>query len=510
MTAYDFDSNQLQELVAQCLGQIEDGDTQAVDEACRLHPDLADRLRERLSKLASIGLLSVGSSDETFPERLGEFRLVRRLGGGGMGVVYLAEQESLGREVALKLIRPDYLYFPGARERFRREVETVAQLHHPGIVPIYTVGEEERTPYFAMEWVRGCTLAEVLRDLANRNPSELAGEDLARAVVRCTPDTGPDDDALASAGSLFQGTWPETCFRVIQSVADALQHVHEHGVLHRDLKPSNIMITPMGRVMLVDFGLASGHTGGSLTRTGTELGSAAYVPPEQLDGDTAKLDSRADIYSLGVTLYELLTLRQPYRGAPDVMRQQILVGQPKPVRPQNASVSWEMETVCLTAFDRDRSRRYASTRDLGRDLGNALQARPLLARRPGPWLRARRYLQRHPTLGATAVVAFTLLTAAAFAFAVFQHNAKARVDQQREHAWENLVDARSAVDRMLKRVSEGVLSQTPYMEEVRRSLLEDALAFYRGFLARHGDSPELRFEAGTDVAVPGTHSSSAR
>ncbi len=488
-------SETLRELVALALERLDAGDGGAVEALCAEHPELAPRLRARLDALQRAGLIEPASTDDAFPERLAEFRIVERVGGGGMGVVFRAVQESLGREVALKVVRSDLLFFPGSRERFRREVETVARLQHPGIVPIYTVGEDGGVPYFAMELVRGCTLAEALDHLAGRAPHRLRGADLAEAVVACSPGAGARVE-LVRAGSLFQGGWAETCFRVAQAVADALQHVHEQGVLHLDIKPSNIMITATGRVMLLDFGLASGGGDRSLTRTGSQLGSLPYMSPEQLDG-RIELDVRSDVYSLGVTLYELLTLRSPYAASSfEHTHERILAGAPVSVREWNRAVSWEMETVCLTAFDRDRERRYATTDELACDLGNALQARPLLARRPGPWLRARRFLQRHPTGSAAALVATLLLTVAASAFGLFERDARQRVEEQRRLALANLGDARAAVDRMLTRVSEGVLAETPYMEEVRRRLLEDALEFYATFLERHGDEPELRFESG--------------
>ena len=180
-----------------------------------------------------------------FPERLGEFRLVRRLGGGGMGVVYEAVQESLGRTVALKLIRPEHLYFARSRERFRRETDAVARLAHPGIVSIYTVGEAQGTPYFAMEMIHGATLAQVLDQVAGLAPESLLGEDLRAAVVAMAPDEAGSPTEAAS--ELFSGTWAQVCTRVILRMAEALAHAHGRGVLHRDIKPSNVLVDRDGR-----------------------------------------------------------------------------------------------------------------------------------------------------------------------------------------------------------------------------------------------------------------------
>src|SRR5690606_32092732 len=217
-----------------------------------------------------------------FPERLGDFRLLERLGGGGMGVVYRAEQVSLRREVALKLVRPDQLYFPGTRERFRREVAIVAGLSHPGIVPVYAFGEEDGLPFFAMEYVRGATLAETLDALRGGTFGPAGGEAIAAAIAARSASA---DDGAASA--MFEGAWEQICTRIAREIAEALEHAHRRGVVHRDVKPSNVMVTSSGRVMLLDFGLSSTSGSERITRSGSVLGSLAYMAPEQLRGAEA-------------------------------------------------------------------------------------------------------------------------------------------------------------------------------------------------------------------------------
>ncbi len=531
-------TNTLQELFAEYLDRFEDEGETAIDSVCDAHPQHATAIRRWVDNLRRVGLLTAPKSDEDFPTHMGEFRLVRRIGGGGMGVVYLADQESLGRSVALKLVRPELLYFSGARERFRREVEAVARLQHPGIVPVYAVGEEQGVPYFAMEHVEGCSLAQAMKGLEGSPAGELRGEDLARVIAR---QTGTAVDSREDS-YVFAGSWTDVCFRVIRQVAEALEHAHRRGVLHRDVKPSNIMITPSGRVMLLDFGLASTEEASAITRTGSQLGSLPYTSPEQVGGEMRDLDERADIYSLGVTLYELLTLRSPFLAeTSEQTRQRILTGEPPRIRDLNPHVSWDAETVCRTALERDIGRRYATASDFARDLLNVIERRPIEARRPGFAILMRRWVQRHPTASVAAVLGTLLLIGGPSVFAWQQLEANRRLEKeqkaveeaneelglqrdaaltakeeasrqeglaraaerdaiaasqeaerQRTRAEEHLERALRAVDELLTRVSEERLKYLPQMEPVQRDLLVQALRFYEEFVAEQADDPRLR------------------
>lgn len=495
----------LRRLVAECVERYEEEGEGAVDALCGKHPEQADALRRRVAILGRMGLLETGSAAEgrPLPERLGDFRLLRKLGGGGMGVVYLAEQEPLGRRVALKLVRPEQLFFLGARKRFRREAEAAARLQHPGIVPVYTVGEETGIPYFAMELVEGCTMAEVIRTLNGRGSEILSGKDLAQAIARCTPGAA-EISSDAAEGHIFSGTWMEACFRMVRQAAEALNHAHRRGVIHRDVKPSNLMVTPNGRVMLLDFGLAQAEGMTRLTRTGSQLGSLPYMSPEQVRGEAAGPDVRIDIYSLGITLYELLTLRMPYSASStEAMRQRILEGRPEPVRRYAPSIPRDAETVCLTAMEADPARRYGSAADMTRDLGCVLERRPIEARRPGIGLRARRWVQRHPAVMLALVLGTVLAVGGPTMFALQEHAAKQRVEAERDEAIaqgiraeRNFGKAIEAVDQMLTRVGERRLAFEPRMDSLARELLEDALAFHQDFLSENRDDPRARYETG--------------
>lgn len=467
----------LEELLFQCLEELELRGEAALERWLGAHPAQASALRSRLAALRGSGLIS-GGGDARMPERLGDFQLLERLGEGGMGVVYRARQLSLGREVALKVVRPDLLHFAGARERFRREVETVAGLRHPGIVAVHTVGEEDGVPFFAMELVRGESVEERLVALAGRPLESLTGRDL--------------DPTGKGTSYLFAGSWEEACLRVVRQACEALQFAHEHGVLHRDLKPSNLMLSGegVGRALLVDFGLARGGGADKLTRSGSQLGSLRYMAPEQLRGDASTIGPRSDVYGLGVTLYEMLSRAPAFEGSEAQIVLAVSRGELAPLRRRNPAASWEAETICAAAIDPDPARRYASAADLARDLANALERRPLEARRAGAALRLRRWIERHPAATLAALLGVLLVVGGPATYAWQQHRASRDVAVQRDRAERALASALEAIERMLSRVGSRELAFLPAMETLRERLLEDAVALLEGLVATETDSGE--------------------
>jgi len=396
-------------MLVQCMEELSRGNHGAIEELCRAHPEHVAEIRERMGILLQMGLVEGITADaDEFPERLGEFQLVRRLGGGGMGVVYEALQERLGRTVALKLLRPEHLYFPRARERFRRETEAVAKLQHPAIVSIYTVGEERGIPYFAMELVRGATLADILTMVETRAPESLRGVDLREAVLGGSGFEAVEDNEATRR--LFDASWADACTRIVFRIAEALAHAHARGVLHRDIKPSNIAITPAGRVVLLDFGLATASVDVRMTTYGTAVGSVLYMAPEQIEGRTDEIDARTDVYALGITLYELLTLQVPYSGrtSHDV-RAAIRDGKAPSIRVRNHRVSRDLETVCMQAIEGERGRRYSSMQEFAADLKRVLEREPIAARPPGAPARALRWVVRNPAATMASLLAAVLL-----------------------------------------------------------------------------------------------------
>ncbi|MSR48383.1 MAG: serine/threonine protein kinase [Planctomycetes bacterium] len=480
------ESESVQSLVEQCLDRMESEGASAIERICAEHPAHATALRERLARLQTFDLLAAKpNDDERIPERLGEFRLIRRLGAGGMGVVYLARQESLGRDVALKVIRPDYLFFPKTRTRFRREVETVAKLQHPAIVPIHFVGDSDGTPYFAMEYLRGATLAQIVAELRERPPATLTGSDLARAVARVAAD--PEvDEAAAAATWLFAGSYGDACVRIVRQVAEALAHAHGRGVFHRDVKPSNVMVTPAGRVVLLDFGLASSEDASEITRSGSQIGSLPYSPPEIVRGELDQVDARSDVYSLGATLYELLALALPFSATDRVaLAAAINSGRLPPIRARNAAVQRDAETVCQVAMSHAPANRYATAADFARDLGHVLERRPIEARRAGLLTRVARWIAREPAQAAVAALVLFVLIGTPSAVA-WQQNS------QRRSSRDALLRTLGVLNRMLGTIAELEADRGIDNAETRLRLEQEAHAIIQELPALGEEDPAIR------------------
>ncbi|MFT7464129.1 MAG: serine/threonine protein kinase [Pseudohongiellaceae bacterium] len=350
------------------------------------------------------------------------YRVIRQIGRGGMGVVYEAEQLSLGRPVALKVMPPATMRNAKAADRFRREATAVARLHHPRIVAVHSFNTTAETAYLAMEFVDGLDLSDVVdrlktAQLHGRRFVRVSGANLnlditewaqGRKLVGSKPGDAHLDDGII----LDLRSDHEMMASFIENTADALRHAHAHGVIHRDIKPSNLILGPDGRIKLTDFGLAkSVDAVGTITASGDFLGSPAYVSPEQAATRRVLLDERSDIYSLGVTLYELLTLHQPFAGKNvAVVLRNIITKDPPVPTSLNPRIPKDLETIVLKAMEKDPDRRYQSAEEFGQDLRHFLNYEPITARPLGLVARSVRAVRRHRVAVALATMGVALAT----------------------------------------------------------------------------------------------------
>ncbi len=495
------EQNPFEDLLVEALGILEDGGSAALEQLLERQPAHATNLRQRIAELGRLGLIDTAAAREgTRAERMGDFRLITELGCGGMGVVYEAEQVSLGRRVALKLIRPELLWFGGNKARFRREIESVARLSHPGIVPIYTVGEEKGVPFFAMELIDGCTLSQVIAHLADKSPAKLRGADFLAAVAHCARVTAEGADNSTAPGLSPEASWNDVTIRIMRQVAEALEHAHSRGVVHRDVKPSNIVLTRTGRAMLIDFGLASKEGGERLTRSGSAGGSVAYMSPEQVRG--SEVDARTDVYSLGVSFAEMLTLRQLFSGASiDILWRAILEGSFERPRQRVPTIPWDVETVCTTAMETDRERRYASAGEFANDLSNLLAHRPIEARRVGWMLRGLRWAQRHPRISAALLVAVVLGLAGSLVYARQQLVLGEQIREQRDVARDRAKELRELATTFVFDVHEKI-KRLPGSTEAREQIVTQMQRLFDTLSKVEGDDPTLAHDlAYADLAL---------
>ncbi len=352
--------------------------------------------------LARSQLGSPGRTAEVIPPyaQLGEYRIVREVGRGGMGVVYEAEQISLGRRVALKVLPFTAAIDPKQRQRFQIEAHAAAQLHHPHIVPIFGVGCDHGIHYYAMQFVEGRSLSAIIRDLRQCEAAH-AGTDARTSAI--------DLDQPSSESTHVDRSYCRNVARLGVEAAEALEHAHSLGIVHRDIKPANLLIDPHDALWITDFGLARCTNDLSLTHTGDMVGTLRYTSPEQAQVRGGVVDQRTDIYALGVTLYELLTLQPAFNGRDhqELFRQ---IAQDEPVSPRrlNPAVPRDLETIVLKAIAKDPAARYTRAQELADDLRRFMEDQPIMARRPGLLERTVRWGQRHKDLVGTAAVILVL------------------------------------------------------------------------------------------------------
>ena len=440
------------------------GESPSVDDYIARHPDLADQIRELFPTVAAMerlkarsersadGLASLGPVQL---EQLGEFRIVREIGRGGMGIVFEAMQESLGRPVALKVLPRQALLEQRHLARFNREAKIASRLHHTNIVQVYGVGQDDGFHYYVMQYVRGVGLDKIFRHLQNPTDAAAAGEspdELLNSVVSGAmgPETRPSSPQywrfLAETG---------------RQAADAIAYAHDQGTLHRDIKPSNLLLDTEGTVWVTDFGLARAANTPQITQDGDLTGTLRYLAPERLDGRT---DELGDIYGLGLTLYELLTLQAAYE---ETDRSTLIarISKQSPPRPRSIdpSIPRDLETIVLKAISPEPQHRYATAAEMARDLELFIEDRPITARRIGPAERLWRWARRNKAVASLAASTLALiLTVAIVATAGYLRTRRALANEarqrQRAEAASNV--ASEALDRIFSRLGPGRVVQS--------------------------------------------------
>ncbi len=517
----DADRNPVEVLAEEFVERRRRGECPSLSEYTRKYPDLAEAIvdlfpalvvMERVKPVAedtpgSAGPASSSPTELVKPARgqLGDFRILREVARGGMGVVYEAIQESLGRHVALKILPLSGRVSFTQLQRFQLEACSAGRLHHGNIVPVYGVGEHEGVHYYAMQFIHGHGMDAIVDDL--RRLRGLADDDRALRSERPTLRApSVPSSSMALARSLAAGTftkwepgggarasaaggvespqheatvtndgpppfehtgrtlWPsaepvreeagsdaidtssaslgtESQFyrsvaRIAAQVAGALSYAHQQGVLHRDIKPSNLMLDIGGRVWVTDFGLAKVEGSDGPTRTGDIVGTVRYMAPERFDGWS---DHRSDVYSLGVTLYELLTL-EPLFGTTrqSELIEKVLHESPEAPRKLDPKIPRDLETIVLKAIAKEPGVRYATAKALGEDLGRFLEDRPIRARRTTTLEQSWRWCRRNPGLAAASITAAVLTTVLAIGASIA--------------AW-TFRDQRNTISAVLSRVS---------------------------------------------------------
>jgi serine/threonine protein kinase len=460
------------------LGQVADeftdrinrGERPEVEDYARRYPEMAEVLRQVLPTLQVMGPGSApvepggaeAAGEVLVSGCLGDFRIIRKVGRGGMGVVYEAEQISLGRRVALKVL-PFAAALDGKQlQRFQNEARAAAGLHHTNIVPVFSVGCERGVHYYAMQFIDGRPLSDLILQLRQAEQGQRGGprpEEAPASQDRTTAyQAAPRADTRAgatvrAAGSetplTSEGRRGQEYYRRVAELgvqaAEALDHARQLGIVHRDVKPANLLLGSDGRLWVADFGLAQVRQGeAGLTLSGDLVGTVRYMSPEQALGQRGLVDHRTDVYSLGVTLYELLTLEPAFAGQNNQeLLRQIASEEPRPPRRINRAIPAELETIVLKALEKSPADRYGTAQELADDLERFLKFEPIRARRPSLVHKGKKWARRHRGLVGTAAVGAAAVLVTAVGLLALD-NAHIRQEQKQTQAEKDRAETRES------------------------------------------------------------------
>jgi WD40 repeat protein/serine/threonine protein kinase len=466
MSAQGSKSEVVLALAEEFLERYRRGQRPSLKEYTDRHPDLAAEIRDVFPAMALMENIALADDSRAAApaacglapapplRQLGDYRLIREVGHGGMGVVYEAEQVSLGRHVALKVLSQRVLLDARQARRFEREAKAAARLHHTNIVPVFGVGEQDGLPYYVMQFIQGRGLDEVIEELkrlrgvgqvANLPPDNLSAADVARSLLTgefppplgatvadapppASSSGGRRPAAFCSSsstvvlpgpgdGSPRTGRKRPTYWQSVASigvqVAEALDHAHKEGIVHRDIKPSNLLLDRRGTVWVTDFGLAKAEGAENLTHTGDVLGTLRYMPPEAFEGHA---DARGDVYSLGLTLYELLAFRPAFdEKERHRLVKQVTTADPPRLNRLNRAVPRDLATIVQKAIDHEPGRRYQTAKALAADLQRFLDDEPIRARRTRLYERGWRWCRRNPVIAGLTAALILLMGSATLA-----------------------------------------------------------------------------------------------